>query len=229
MTKYSKILSVFVTFASLAFMGFAAVNAVGGPNWQAEAARETDYIFENSGGENPTWSVRWRRDSEGAKLKTTPSLAAAVVAAREHAIQQQRDELEQIETRIPKVEADIKLFSTVIAVDLQAMKKREDGLAQQITVLNQRANQLAAEAVAKAGEAQQIRAEAELRRADVFRLREQLDEIQTEQFQVEEQKRRLDDLLIRANGVLQRLEQRQVRLKEAGAKLPDYEEAVDTP
>lgn len=234
MTKYSKILAVFVLFASLAFMGFAAVNSVGGPNWRAQAEQETDYIFEYSGGDNPTWSVKPRRGAEPTNLKSSPVLAEVLIAARKHKIQQQRAELDRIAKQIPQAEARIKQARELIAIDLQAMARREAQLAAHVKRLNDEADRIGLEAVAKANEAQQVRQQAELRRADVFRLKEQLDQAQTDYFQVVEQRRQLEDLLIRTNGVLARLQRRKDQLLDSGATIkgkdsqPEYDPGKST-
>lgn len=234
MTKYSKILAVFVLFASLAFMGFAAVNAVGGPNWRAQAEQETEYIFEYSGGDNPTWSAKPRRGAEPPNLKSSPVLAEVLIAARKHKIDQQKTQLDQIGKQIPQAEARIKQARELIAIDLKAMQKREMQLAMHIKRLNDEADRIGLQAVAKANEAQQVRQVAELRRADVFRLKEQLDQVQTDYFQVVEQRRQLEDLLIRTKGVLARLERRRDQLLESGAKIkgkdsqPDYDPDKNT-
>ena len=88
MTLISKILLVLVLFASIAFMGFAAVSAVGGPNWSKEKDALTDYVFEYQSGENPTWSVKTRRGQE--QLSSSPVLAKVIVVAQKHKIKEKR-------------------------------------------------------------------------------------------------------------------------------------------
>ena len=55
LTIISKILVVFVTFASIAFLAFSIIVTTAGPNWQKEAEALPDYTFTQSGGEKPTW------------------------------------------------------------------------------------------------------------------------------------------------------------------------------
>ena len=64
MTTLSKILALFITAASFAFLGFVMVSLIAGPNWQGMAHEFDAYTFENSGGENPTWSAKRRDDQQ---------------------------------------------------------------------------------------------------------------------------------------------------------------------
>ena len=106
MTFLSKILLVLVFFASIAFMGFAAVSAVGGPNWSKEKDALTDYVFEHQAGENPIWSVKTRRGGE--QLTTSPVLAKVIVAAQKHKLQQQNEKLDEVTKTIEPLKTSIK-------------------------------------------------------------------------------------------------------------------------
>ena len=77
LTKISKILVVFVTFASIAFLAFSIIVTTAGPNWQKEAEALPDYTFTQSGGEKPTWSVRHRLVEQ--PLKTSVEIGRAHV------------------------------------------------------------------------------------------------------------------------------------------------------
>lgn len=211
MTKFSKILVVLVTFGSLAFMGAAAVTALVGPNWHAEAEKETGYVFEKKEGETPTWTVKSRLTGE--ELKTSRLLAETVIAARKDRISKQQERLEQLDKRIPAVEKALKEARAVQQTDTKGMQQREIQLAQQLAALNQQIDELTNLGIAKADEAQAIRVEAEKRREDVFRLRNQLDEIRSDTFRIAEQKKQLEDQLVRLNGILSRLDRRQQQLK----------------
>jgi hypothetical protein len=57
MTTIAKCLVVFAVFASFAFLGFAWVSMMGGPNWDAEASALPDYSIQKSGDK---WAVTER-------------------------------------------------------------------------------------------------------------------------------------------------------------------------
>ena len=48
--EIGKVLAIFISVAGIAFLGFAAVTAVGGPNWQAQMEDPDlgNYLFERS-------------------------------------------------------------------------------------------------------------------------------------------------------------------------------------
>ncbi len=221
MTKFSKVLVVFVVSASLAFMGFAAVNAVGGTNWNVEKDKFKDFTFKYTPGENPTWTATPRKGDAGAK--TSKVLPDVIIWARQQMIAAQTEEIEALEAEIPIVQAKLKEAQEFVKIDLKAMQKREQELEQELADLNQQINDISNEGIKKATEANKTREEARRRREDVFRLRGQLDEIRTDRFQILEQKKKLYDQLFQMNGFVERLERRKLQLEKSGAK-DDYEE-----
>ena len=58
MTKFAKCLVVFAVGASFAFLGFAWVSMMGGPNWEAEAAALPGYAITK--GDDGKWKVTER-------------------------------------------------------------------------------------------------------------------------------------------------------------------------
>lgn len=213
MTTIGKVLVIVTAAASLAFLGFAAVTLVGGPNWEAEATQLPDYIIERVEGEVPTWSVKTRRTGESV-AQGLKSLSAAVVAARKDLKQKQETKLGQINGDIPKVEQDLKATKQAIEVDIQAMDRREAELVAELTTLNNRIEQLSEDGLAKSREAQAVRIEVEKRREEVFRLRNLLSALQTDHFRSDDQARKLHELLTRLQGDIDRLERRYEQLKQ---------------
>lgn len=223
MQRFSKILAVFVAVSALAFMGFAAANLAGGPNWNAERkAVSDDYVFEYTEGETPTWAVKTRRkSSETQEIETVASslksLPAAVIAAQKHRAEYEKNEVKRLADLIPPVQTRLEQTKTLIDADLAALKKHGEDLSAALEQMNEQIDKVSMDGVATAHETQTKRSEADRRREDVFRLKSQLDEIQTDKFQILEQLRQLGDQLVRLNGVLDRLERRKAQLESSGS------------
>jgi len=205
MTFLSKILLVLVFFASIAFMGFAAVSAVGGPNWSKEKDALTDYVFEHQAGENPIWSVKTRRGGE--QLTTSPVLAKVIVAAQKHKLQQQNEKLDEVTKTIEPLKTSIKRWELINKVDRTAMKDKATELKQKIVQLDQQIIQLGQQTL-------EVNQEASERRADIFRLRDQIDEIRNERFLAEQQQKTLRDYIDRIQGKVQRLQRQKESLEK---------------
>ncbi len=80
MTKFAKCLVVFAVFASFAFLGFAWVSMMGGPNWDAEASALPDYSIQKSGDK---WSVTERVGGATVSVPRASVEASAIIAARD--------------------------------------------------------------------------------------------------------------------------------------------------
>src|SRR5580704_3514322 len=80
MTTIAKCLVVFAVFASFAFLGFAWVSMMGGPNWDAEAFALPDYSIQKSGDK---WAVTERVGGATVNVARASVEASAVIAARE--------------------------------------------------------------------------------------------------------------------------------------------------
>tara|TARA_R110002095_G_scaffold210856_1_gene198398 strand:+ start:4905 stop:5594 length:690 start_codon:yes stop_codon:yes gene_type:complete len=213
MTRFSKILLVLVLFASIAFMGFAAVNAVGGPNWQNEAESMTDYLFEYQPGENPTWSVKTRR--AGEQISTSPVLAKVIVAAQKHKLQLQNEKIDLITKSISPLQSAIKNWKTINQQDREAMDVSAGELKQKISALDVAITQLANEGIKISQQTLEVNQEAAERRADVFRLQDQIDEIRNEKYLAQEQQKTLRDYIARIEGKVQRLQRQKESLEKS--------------
>lgn len=223
MTRFSKILLVLVLFASIAFMGFAAVSSVGGPNWQKESATMTDYLFEYQPGENPIWSVKTRRGGE--QISTSPVLAKVIVAAQKHKIQQQNEKIDQITKTIPPLEKAKANWEKINKLDREAMDLMAAELSQKINMRDTEITQLANEGIKISQQTLEVNQEASERRSDVFRLQDQIDEIRNENYLAQEQQKTLRDYIARIEGKVQRL-QRQKKLLQKAVQGTNYEENV---
>ncbi len=216
MTKFSKVFAVFVTLASLTFMGFAVATVVGGPNYQAEQVEQLpDYVFELTPGEKPTWAVKTRRSAETVPASPA-TLPGVIVAARKHLDGRLQEEIERLDPQIKVLEgADGKIAEAkkLIEVDRKGLEKREKELNSELAALRATIKDVADQCIKKSQESQAVRAEAARRREDVFRLLNQLEEIRTDHYRAVEQARKLKELLVRVRGSIDRSQHRFVQLQ----------------
>jgi chromosome segregation ATPase len=213
MTKFAKCLVVFVVGASFAFLGFAWVSMMGGPNWTAEASALPGYEFTK--GEDGRWKVTERATGENVTVPSPTIRASAILAARKDLAQKRETEIKNVSgptAEYKKRLAEAKKFNEA---DTKAMEARGKQLNAQLENLNAKILELSGEIVKRSQDVQAIRDEAAKRRADVYRLTRELTEIQTDHFRSEELERKLRDQLVRLDGVIASLESRNKQLREA--------------
>ena len=213
MTKFAKCLVVFAVGASFAFLGFAWVSMMGGPNWDAEAAALPGYEFTKA--EGGSWTVRDRATGQAITVKSPTVRASAILAAREDLAKKQDDETQKLSVPTAKYKKNLADAQKLNQVDTKAMEARVQQLNTQLENLNAKILELSADVVKRSQDAQAIRNEAAKRREDVFRRTRELAEIRTDQFRSEELERKLRDQLVRLDGVIASLESRNQQLREA--------------
>jgi chromosome segregation ATPase len=130
---------------------------------------------------------------------------------------EQTRELAALETEYAGWDKRLQDAKNTITQDVAALKKKEEVLAAALAKQEEAASALAGQTVVKAKEAQAKRDEARLRREETVALRNQLDELRTQKRDAEAEERRLSDLLVQAQGTLERVERRQELLAADGA------------
>ncbi len=212
MTRIGKILVVLITFASLAFAGFAILIFNAGPNWQEMAGQIKGYKFTLSAGENPTWTaVRARGDSQVASDRNLAKVIDAVLADKLKAIQ---DESNDFKGRIPPLTEDLERTKVANEADLPALAAYISEERVRLEALHAQVAQLEAQVLAETANAQKLENIASDRRDDVFKLNGQLTEIRADKFRLEAIKRQLAEELEQILGNIERAEERQKRLSE---------------
>lgn len=218
MTKISKLLAVLVSAACFAFLGFALVLFVGGPNWQALSRAEDlgNYAFDRTTSEPPQWTVK-RKRPEGNVGTATGSLAEAIIAARKDLDQRQKADIKAASDKLPGLEDELKQVRTRLSADRNALQAREKWLGEQYEALRSRQQEVSAETVKTTKAVHDALQTAKSRREDALRLQNQLEEIAVDRFRAEEQRRKLEILLIEVQAEIDRLERRNAGLKSAAA------------
>ena len=213
MTTISKVLAVFVSVASIAFMAFALAQRTGGPNWEAEA-REDDlqaaYMFQKIEGETTSWDVT-RRFDDGQGDDTLPRavmLPLAVMKAREDLLASQNKRISDIQEELQRVSARKVILETTIQDDLDALKATQEKLVTVAQGLDKQIEAASKQLTSLSEESEEIRQEARKRGEDVIRLRNQLAEIETDIFRLGQLRTKLTDRLVRIKITNRSLSQR---------------------
>jgi predicted RNase H-like nuclease (RuvC/YqgF family) len=213
MTKIAKCLVVFAVGASFAFLGFAWVSMMGGPNWDAEAAALPGY--EITKGADGRWTVKERASNQAVTVPSPTVRAAAIIAARKDLADKQDAEAKALTAPTDRYKKKLAEAQKLNEADVKAMDARVKQLDTQLADLNKKILELSGEVVKRSQDAQSIRTEASKRREDVFRLTRELHEIHTDHFRSDELERKLRDQLVRLDGVIGSLESRNQQLREA--------------
>lgn len=217
-TKISKIMVVFVTAASIAFLGIAVGIGKLGPNWLEETQNLPDYAFAKTTGEKPEWTSTQR--TESAPLGTG-SLPSVIKKSYEDAQRRNDDKVAAVTPQIENLKQQITRLSAIIEADEKGIKIREEQLAAALAEVGTQIQNLSTEGERLATQAVEIRAVAERTRESGMRLKRQRIQIETELYRLVEQKRHLLDLVYQMDGILQRLRDREQQLIKQGAVAND--------
>lgn len=212
MTRFGKILVILITFASLAFAGFAIVVFYAGPNWQEMAGQIEGYKFSLSTGENPTWSaVRARGDEQ---VSTDKNLAKVIDAVLADKLEVVKAEAADFQGRTPPLTEELTRTQAANLADVPALEEYIVAERARLDALNAQVAALEADVLAETSTAQKLENIASDRREDVFRLTGQLSEIRADQFRLEAIRRQLAEELEQVLGNIERAEERQKQINE---------------
>jgi hypothetical protein len=216
MTKYGKILTVFVTFVSVAFMGVSMVWRYGGPDWVAEKDKLTEYSFERAGPDSP-WTVKSRAVSD-EQIGSGKILPEAIVTAQKKKLADQQALLQKLDQEKQRDAARLKQARELVEVDQLALQKREEVLEQARRDLTNKIVETQAQAVVKTKDAQEKYSLGKLRREESILMRNQLEELRAQREAAMREKENLQDELIQAQGLLDRARLRNDLLQSDVAK-----------
>lgn len=224
-TKISKILVVFVTAASICFLGIAVGISKLGPNWREETQNLKDYGFAQTTGENPQWTSTQR--TESAAL-ATGSLPSVIEKSYVDAKQRNDDKVAAVTPQIETLKQRIAQIAAFIEEDEKGITKRETQLALALEDVGKQIQTLSTDGERLATQAVDIRAVAERTRESGMRLKRQRIQVETELYRLVEQKRHLLDLVYQMEGILQRLRDREQQLIKQGAVPAEQTPAADS-
>lgn len=212
MTKIAKILVVFVTIASLAFMGFAITSTVGGPNWEETIPELSNYKIVLGGDSlNPVWQATTVRDEpvQGGQHKV---LAKVLIACLEDQNRRDAEKIARLTERKPLLEEKLAQIKASTAPDTAALLAYEKVLREHLDKTAKEIDAAAKTVIEKTDEVQQIGKRIEARYQDVLRLETQVDETRGDQFRLAEAKQQLLDQIAQVNALLERAQDRNEQL-----------------
>ena len=214
LTRFAKILTVIIAFASIGLMGAAITITNAGPNWRAEAEKLPDYTFTQDA-TTKMWSVSHRTDS-GTNLVTNVPHPGAIAAAYRHAASQNKEELDLVEPQIEPLQTQIAEIKSFREIDERGLKSRNEQLKKDFADVAAEVRKIGQEADAVAQAALRTRTIAAARREDGQRLLLQLEGIETDHFHLKAQRKKLLDTLYQIQGLQIRLRERNTQLKATG-------------
>lgn len=209
MTKFSKILAVFVAVASLAFVGFAIASSFGGPDWSDVMSAEyfNGYEISKSDGAEPVWQATRGSDSgQVASSKVLPEVLTKVI---DEIQQQNQQEVQDLQSREPVLKARIDALLKHQATDEKALQQHIDSLRERFEALAKEESELTSKVTGTAVEARKIERQISSRREDVFRLSQQVEELRADLFRLKEVRAQLRDVDYQLKEHIDRAEQRQ--------------------
>ncbi|MDB5336722.1 MAG: hypothetical protein JWN70_2341 [Planctomycetaceae bacterium] len=221
-TLISKILAVFVTIASVAFMAIVMANvSAGGPNWTAKSKELTEVAFDRA---NPQAPYTAKKRSDGTDLGGGPILPAAIVSAQKKLLEAERTQQADLDTKIAARKSAITESKALIDVDLDAMKRREADLDKQFADLMEQMNQLSQNFTMESKKQTDDLAVLKLRSQEYILIKNQLEELKAQREVATEELGRLKALVYQAKANLERAQTRLNLLKDDGLKV-DYNDA----
>jgi hypothetical protein len=224
-TKISKILVVFVTAASVSFLGIAVGISKLGPNWREETQNLKDYGFAQTTGEKPQWTSTQR--TESAPL-ATGSLPSVIAKSYDDAAEKNKTKTDEVTPQIAELKQRIAQDAAFIEADEKGITSREEQLALALEDIGKQIQALSTDGERLATQAVDIRAVAERTRESGMRLKRQRIQVETELYRLVEQKRHLLDLVYQMEGIVQRLRDREQQLIKQGAVPAGQDSAADS-
>lgn len=219
MTAIAKVLAIFITVASVIYMASALVlTAAPNPNWEAQAEMVPNFRLSQTTGEKPQWTLTHIISGESFSNAVLPNV---IESAYKH-LTTKLDEETQIPVagqivsmvdRTSALSAEIGTYDNSVDLDKKALETRHQSLLSYLDKLQKDTLQASQDANKVTNVSQQTRVVSDLRREDIQRLTSQLDEINIDHRRIEDQQKQLNDLIIRFEGAVIRLENRNQLLK----------------
>ncbi len=207
----SRVLAVFVSVSSIAFMTFSIMQIWwfdAFPNYQAISKEIPEASFKYNPGENPTYSSTLTLTGEN--ISTSPLFAKVLLDAFKKITNEKNAEMQTLQD--PPLTADD--YLAMVEQDKKGIQTAYDLQHQQLAQIQTFIQQKTQEAAEISNQAMAKRKQAELRREDVFRQQEQLGEIRVERKRLADLTEQLQDMIMRVEGNLIRLENRNQQLHD---------------
>ncbi len=219
MTRFSKVLVVFVAATSLGFFAFVGALVLGGPNWTALANQiqnTPDYgrqvAFKAPDVPKGSWTATHIRSN--TSIATDPLLAAVILKAQDRILKDLKDELADLKAKIDAETAARDLAVQTITADHAGIKVRAAAYNEQLKKIAAEIATATENLSQKGVELTKVQKQFEERRYEVFRLQSQLELLRDDLYASQRQRDALQDELLQLKASQQRLSARQQQLKQ---------------
>ncbi len=206
----SRLLAIVVTVLSIAFLGFAGVVTLGGPNWDATARSLKDYQFTHAPGPNGQWTAT---SPDGESVGSSPLLPGAIVAALDDTNKKLQGQLGELNDRDPQLRDSIQKIERQIAADREALTASLARKQQQLKDLQEQTAELSDQIVQQTTQGIAVEEVVSDRRSDVFRLTNQLAVLRADEARIEQIRQQMADLIEQINADLDKARRREQQLR----------------
>lgn len=206
----SRILAIVVTALSIAFLGFAGVVTLGGPNWQATARSMTEYKFTRDPGPSGQWTATSPDGESVGSSKVLPSVIVSALEDKNRRLQERLGELTSLE---PQLAENEQRLTQQMEADKQALEASLARERERLSQLQQQAAQLSNQIVQQSAAGTAVEQEVSARRGDVFRLQNQLEILRADEARIEQIHRQMADLIEQIDADLNKARLREQQLR----------------
>lgn len=218
MTRFSKVLVVFVTAASLSYFAFVGALILGGPNWAEQAnqlqnAPEFGKQVTFKPPETPKGPWVATHIKTGTQIASDPLLPDVIKKAQDRILNDMRTEINDLKEKITAETAARDLAKTTIVADHAGIKVRAADYAVRLKKLSDEIAQETEKLTMRSGDLTAVQKQFEERRFEVFRLQNQLELLRDDLYAAVRQRKALEDELLQLQESQQRLQTRQQQLK----------------
>lgn len=169
MQGFSRVLTVLAAVLSIAFMGFAGVATLGGPNWESQAKQLDGFTFSKTTDEVPLWVATRSADREDLSTKSAV-LPQVYAAALQDLAGRAKAEASELTTAIPELQRQTQTYRDFQGADVPALDRHFARMQQQLATLNGLIKTSGEQQDAIAAEILQLESQLDSRRQDVFQL-----------------------------------------------------------
>ncbi len=214
MTRFAKLLAIFLAVASLAFAGFAIATWFGGPDWEGLLRAEVfkEYKITRGGAPDFIWTAV--RSSDDGQVASSKKLPEVLVKVMDDALKIQQEELAKLTEREPQLQARVEILKKAEEQDQEALAAYETDLRTQLKAIRDEEVKVGGQVITATAEAQKLENVIVSRREDILRLKQQVEELRADQFRLLEIQKQLNNLLIQVQGDAQRAELRKELLAQ---------------
>ncbi len=206
----SRLLAIVVTVLSIAFLGFAGVVTLGGPNWDATARSLRDYQFTHDPGPNGQWTAT---SPDGESVGSSPLLPGVIVAALDDANRKLQDRLGELNDREPQLRESIQNMERQISADREALTASLAQKQQLLKDLQDESARLSDQVVQQTTQGIAVEKVVSDRRSDVLRLTNQLAVLRADEARIEQIHQQMVDLIEQINADLDKARRREQQLR----------------